>query len=73
VRAAKPHFLRRGLEAVIEEVRAGSSPAVVFYSNLDHFEDVNDTIGHPTGDEFIRSVTLRLSQALRGWAAMNSQ
>lgn len=58
-------FFGERLEAVIEEVRAGSSPAVVFYIDLDHFKDVNDTLGHPTGDELIRSVTLRLSQALR--------
>jgi diguanylate cyclase (GGDEF)-like protein len=58
-------FFGERLEAEIEEVRVGSSPAAVFYIDLDHFKDVNDTLGHPTGDELIRSVTLRLSQALR--------
>jgi len=51
---------------VIDEVRAGSSPAAVFYIDLDHFKDVNDTLGHPVGDELIRNVTLRLSHTLRG-------
>ena len=59
-------FFSERLEAVIEEVRAGSSPAAVFYIDLDHFKDVNDTLGHPVGDELIRNVTLRLSHALRG-------
>ena len=59
-------FFGERLEAVIEEVRAGSSPAAVFYIDLDHFKDVNDTLGHPVGDELIRSVTLRLSHTLRG-------
>jgi diguanylate cyclase (GGDEF)-like protein len=59
-------FFGERLEAVIDEVRAGSSPAAVFYIDLDHFKDVNDTLGHPVGDELIRSVTLRLSHALRG-------
>jgi diguanylate cyclase (GGDEF)-like protein len=59
-------FFGERLEAVIEEVRAGSSPSAVFYIDLDHFKDVNDTLGHPTGDELIRNVTLRLSHALRG-------
>jgi diguanylate cyclase (GGDEF)-like protein len=59
-------FFGERLEAVIDEVRAGSSPAAVFYIDLDHFKDVNDTLGHPVGDELIRNVTLRLSQALRG-------
>ena len=59
-------FFGERLEAVIEEVRAGSSPAAVLYIDLDHFKDVNDTLGHPIGDELIRNVTLRLSHVLRG-------
>jgi len=59
-------FFGERLEAVIEEVRHGSSPAAVFYIDLDHFKDVNDTLGHPVGDELIRNVTLRLSRTLRG-------
>jgi diguanylate cyclase (GGDEF)-like protein len=59
-------FFGERLEAVIEEVRAGSAPAAVFYIDLDHFKDVNDTLGHPVGDELIRNVTLRLSHTLRG-------
>jgi diguanylate cyclase (GGDEF)-like protein len=59
-------FFSERLEAVIEQVRAGSAPAAVFYIDLDHFKDVNDTLGHPVGDELIRKVTLRLSRALRG-------
>ncbi len=59
-------FFGERLEAVIDEVRAGSSPAAVLYIDLDHFKDVNDTLGHPMGDELIRNVTLRLSHTLRG-------
>ena len=58
-------FFGERLEAAIEEVRAGSSPAAVFYIDLDHFKDVNDTLGHHVGDELIRNVTLRLSHTLR--------
>ena len=59
-------FFGERLEAVIAEVRAGSAPAAVFYIDLDHFKDVNDTLGHHVGDELIRNVTLRLSHTLRG-------
>jgi diguanylate cyclase len=59
-------FFSERLEAVIEEVRAGNARAAVFYIDLDHFKDVNDTLGHHVGDELIRNVTLRLSHTLRG-------
>ncbi|MEJ2435401.1 MAG: diguanylate cyclase, partial [Pseudolabrys sp.] len=59
-------YFSERLEAVIEEVRAGRAPAALFYIDLDHFKDVNDTLGHHVGDELIRNVTLRLSHTLRG-------
>ncbi|MFN3658076.1 MAG: putative bifunctional diguanylate cyclase/phosphodiesterase [Pseudolabrys sp.] len=59
-------FFGERLEAVIQEVRHGSTPAAVFCIDLDHFKDVNDTLGHPVGDELIRNVTLRLSHTMRG-------
>ncbi|RDV05313.1 EAL domain-containing protein [Undibacter mobilis] len=59
-------FFSERLEAVIEEVAATGMPAALFYIDLDHFKDVNDTLGHPVGDELIRNVTLRLSHTLRG-------
>lgn len=59
-------FFGERLEAVIEEAKNGSAPAAVFYIDLDHFKDVNDTLGHHIGDELIRDVTLRLSHTLRG-------
>lgn len=59
-------FFSERLEAVIDEVAATGIPAALFYIDLDHFKDVNDTLGHPVGDELIRNVTLRLSHTLRG-------
>ncbi|MFI4961702.1 MAG: putative bifunctional diguanylate cyclase/phosphodiesterase, partial [Hyphomicrobiales bacterium] len=54
------------LETVIDEVRHGGPSAAVFYIDLDHFKDVNDTLGHHIGDELILKVTQRLSRVMRG-------
>ncbi len=59
------NYFSERLEATIANVRRGAPPAAVFYIDLDHFKDVNDTLGHPVGDELIRNVTRRLSGALR--------
>ncbi len=59
-------FFSDRLERVIANVRAGGPTAAVFYIDLDHFKDVNDTLGHHIGDELILNVTQRLSRIMRG-------
>jgi diguanylate cyclase (GGDEF)-like protein len=54
------------LERAIADVRGGGLSAAVFYIDLDHFKDVNDTLGHHVGDELILNVTQRLSRIMRG-------
>lgn len=59
------NFFGERLESTIAAMKRQKTSAAIFYIDLDHFKDVNDTLGHHIGDDLIRNVTLRLRGALR--------
>ncbi len=44
--------------------RSGDKVGIIFL-DLNNFKDVNDSLGHPTGDRLLRDVGARLSEAIR--------
>ena len=53
------------LERAVARARRGHGGFAVLYLDLDHFKNVNDTLGHPVGDRLLRAVAKRLQSAAK--------
>lgn len=61
----RAHFTQRFARA-IDEARAQSLEAALLLIDLDHFKDVNDTLGHAAGDELLVALSQRLRHTRHG-------
>jgi diguanylate cyclase len=59
-------LFRERLEIEISRLVRSEGSIAVHLLDLDRFKDVNDTFGHPAGDELIKQVAQRLTALLRG-------
>jgi diguanylate cyclase (GGDEF)-like protein len=62
---ANRFYFREQLDHALQEIKANDAFAVLWI-DLDKFKEVNDTFGHPVGDELLKSVARRLRDSVRG-------
>jgi len=62
--ANRAAFLDR-LQTEFARARRDGNPFAILYLDLDHFKDINDTLGHTVGDALLVAVAERLKNCLR--------
>jgi diguanylate cyclase (GGDEF)-like protein/PAS domain S-box-containing protein len=62
---ANRRVFAEAVQQAIARAQRGARGFAVLYLDLDHFKDVNDTLGHPIGDLLLKSVAERLKACVR--------
>lgn len=49
----------------VTRAKRAKQPLALLFADIDHFKRINDTAGHPVGDQFLKDTALAMQSALR--------
>jgi diguanylate cyclase (GGDEF)-like protein/PAS domain S-box-containing protein len=58
-------LLHARMEQALAKARRSNSLMAVMFLDLDYFKQINDTMGHPIGDQLLQEVAVRLRNCVR--------
>lgn len=55
------------LKNALAKAKRSEKLLALFYMNIDHFKNINDTLGHDIGDQLLKAFSDRLKQSVRSY------
>lgn len=59
------HYIQSYMNSAFTRAKRSNTKVALLFMDLDHFKDINDTLGHDTGDEVLKQTATRITSQLR--------